>query len=267
MGLQSRPQHIDLTTKNTRGFMEIIDTPETSKEIELEHSHQMDQIFGAMAAAQGAMSAAAKDSTNPFFNSKYADLSSVWNACRDSLSKNNICVIQTTKAHDDRLHLVTLLGHSSGQWIKGTIEIKVRIPESEVDKYGKLKKINELQLLGSYFTYLRRYCLSAMVGVAPDEDDDGNKGQRKEPVVETLAHQEPWKLEAKLLSKKKIDEALAKFPDREMVDEYLTYLVKSFDLTYKEWVYKMVEKTDDFNKNFVEWEQKNRSALSKEKSA
>lgn len=153
--------------------------PEISKEIELEHSQQMDQLFGAMATAQGAMSAAAKDSNNPFFNSKYADLSSVWNACREALSKNNICVIQTTKSENDRLHLVTLLGHSSGQWIKGTIEIKVKIVEGELDKYGKIKKVNELQLLGSYFTYLRRYCLSAMVGVAPDEDDDGNKGQKK----------------------------------------------------------------------------------------
>ena len=30
------------------------------------------------------------------------------------------------------------------------------------------------QELGSWITYGRRYCLGAVVGVAPDEDDDGN---------------------------------------------------------------------------------------------
>jgi hypothetical protein len=235
-------------------------------------SKELGELFGALAKAQGAMSAAAKDSTNPFFNSKYADLSSVWNACREATSQNGLCVVQTTGTENNELCLITTLGHSSGQWVRSSIPIKVKIPEPpEVDKYGKTKKVNELQLLGSYFTYLRRYTLSAIVGVAPDEDDDGNKGQKKEisnPIPEAgIAYAEPWKLEAKLLSKGKIEEALSAYPDKQLVEEYLTFLVKNYELTYKEWIYKMIDKPKDFSKNMLEWELKNRSALNLEKSA
>lgn len=230
-------------------------------------SKDLGELFSALAKAQGAMSAASKDSTNPFFNSKYADLSSVWNACREATSQNGLCIVQTTATEYNELCLITTLGHSSGQWIRSSIPIKVKTPEPELN--GKPKKVNELQLLGSYFTYLRRYALSAIVGVAPDEDDDGNKGQKKEinPPESAIAHMEAWKLEAKLLSKAKIDEALNSFPDRQLVEDYLNFLLKSYDLTYKEWVYKMINKPEDFSKNLANWEQKNRSALPEEKSA
>ena len=140
-------------------------------------SENIDALMGALAKAQGDISAAAKDSSNPFYNAKYADLNSVWNACRDSLSKNGLAVIQTMNQNDDGAFvLTTTLGHSSGQWIKSYLPIKYDESATEIDKYGKEKKANPLQKLGSCLTYLRRYALAAIVGVAPDEDDDGNSG-------------------------------------------------------------------------------------------
>lgn len=140
-------------------------------------SQEINELMAALAKAQGEMSAAAKDSSNPYYNSKYADLNSVWNACRDALSKHGLAVVQTMQNKDGQMVLETTLGHSSGQWMKSYLPINLSKSEDvELDKYGKPKKKNELHLLGSALTYLRRYSLAAIVGVAPDEDDDGNSG-------------------------------------------------------------------------------------------
>lgn len=128
-------------------------------------SEQLNELLTALAKAQGEICSASKDSNNPFYKSKYADLNSVWNACREPLSKNGLSVIQTinhTETGD--IFLVTMLGHASGQWVKSFIPLKVN-----------QGKGNPLHDLGSCITYLRRYALAALVGVAPD-DDDGNSG-------------------------------------------------------------------------------------------
>lgn len=166
----------------------------------INQSEQIDQFFTAMAKAQGAMTAASKDSKNPFFNSKYADLASVWSACREALSSNGICALQTTYVNDQKeLYLKTTLGHSSGQWISS--EIKLDVPAAgttEVDKYGKEKKINVMQVLGSILTYQKRYQLCSIVGVAPAEDDDGNAARDYQI--------EPTKPIIKMASPKQIEE-------------------------------------------------------------
>ncbi len=134
----------------------------------MNQSPQLDQLFTALAKAQGEMSAAAKDCANPFFKSRYADLSSVWTACREPLSKNGLSVLQIVQSSDlgDVLH--TTLGHSSGQYMTSTMPIRIKTD-------GK----NDIQALGSTITYLRRYALSAIVGVAPDDDNDGNGSSYK----------------------------------------------------------------------------------------
>jgi len=162
------------------------------------HSNDINELITALSKAQGEMSAAAKDSNNPFFGSKYADLSSVWNACRDALSQHGLAVIQTmNKADDGEMYLATTLGHASGQWMRSYLPIKIKVPENaETDKWGKPKKVNELQLLGSCLTYLRRYALAAIVGVAPDEDDDGNSamGYQAPKKYEKAKKEEPISL-------------------------------------------------------------------------
>ncbi len=143
----------------------------------MNQSPQLDQLFTALAKAQGEMSAAAKDCSNPFFKSRYADLSSVWTACREPLSKNGLSVLQIVQSSEvgDVLH--TTLGHSSGQYMTSTMPIRIKTEG---------KGANELQALGAAITYLRRFALSAIVGVAPDDDNDANgvneyKAQPKTP--------------------------------------------------------------------------------------
>lgn len=117
------------------------------------------QLAAALSKAQGAIKAAAKDNTNPHFKSKYADLASVWDACREPLAKNELAVIQLPSVSDGQVHVVTLLTHSSGEWISETLDFSLASDTP--------------QAIGSTITYGRRYGLSAMVGVAPDDDDDG----------------------------------------------------------------------------------------------
>ena len=138
-------------------------------------SESIGALAAALAKAQGIMLGAAKDAANPFFKSSYADLASVWAACRAPLAANGLSVIQTTGIDaDGRAQLITTLAHSSGEWISGHYPVR---PVKD-DPQG----------LGSAITYARRYALSAMVGIAPEDDDaeaamDRNAKPASKPVA------------------------------------------------------------------------------------
>lgn len=120
-------------------------------------SESINEIAAALAKAQGEMGGALKESANPFFKSKYADLSSVWDACRGPLSKHGLAVIQSPSAEGVAVSIETLLTHTSGQWMRGIVTVNA--------------KDESPQAVGSAITYLRRYALQSFVGVAPEDDD------------------------------------------------------------------------------------------------
>jgi len=120
------------------------------------------ELAQALAKAQGTMKAAKKTESNPFFKSKYTDLAGVWDSIRDVLSSNGLSVVQTTDydaTNNNSVIVSTVLMHSSGQWIEGV----TKMPLVKMDP----------QAVGSAITYARRYALAAIVGVASEEDDDG----------------------------------------------------------------------------------------------
>lgn len=125
-------------------------------------STSLGALAGALAKAQAKIKSATKDATNPHFGSRYADLASVWEACREALTEHGLAVVQLPVGEGDRVGLTTTLLHASGEWMSSTV---YTTPE----RRGP-------QALGSVLTYLRRYSLAAMVGVAPD-DDDGNAAE------------------------------------------------------------------------------------------
>jgi len=125
----------------------------------MEMSSEINEIALALSKAQGMIEGAKKSSANPFFKSKYADLAEVWDACREPLASNGLSVVQSPSVKEGYVSISTLLMHESGQWIKDQLEMKL------LD--------DKPQTVGSLITYGRRYSLSAMVGVSP-EDDDGN---------------------------------------------------------------------------------------------
>ena len=121
-------------------------------------SESVKELNTALAKAQGELFAAKKDSINPHFKSKYADLASVWEACREALSSNGLSVTQMpAEFQNNVMTLVTRLSHSSGEWIEQTMTC----PVSKPDPQG----------IGSCLSYMRRYALSAAVGVYQDDDD------------------------------------------------------------------------------------------------
>jgi hypothetical protein len=131
-------------------------------------SDNINELATALAKAQGAMRFAIKDANNPFFKSKYADLSSVVEAIRDALSTNGLSYMQhLAPSEKHEVCVETIILHSSGQWIScGTLTV----PVSKHDAQG----------FGSALTYARRYSLSAAVGVVAD-DDDGNAAAQAAP--------------------------------------------------------------------------------------
>jgi len=133
--------------------------------LDFETSAETDKLDDALAKAQGEILVAAKDKKNPGFKrgnteSTYADIASIWKACRVALSNNGIAVTQwPLHSTDNRLHIVTRLAHA-GQWMRG----RLSIPVVKADPQG----------YGSAITYAKRFGLAAAVGVvAEDEDDDG----------------------------------------------------------------------------------------------
>lgn len=126
-------------------------------------------IFAALAAAQMEMGPALKDSANPAFRSKYADLASVMQACMGALNKHGICVMQPTGEDEAGRYVKTILAHTSGETVECRVPLIV----------GK----NDMQGYGSAVTYARRYGLMSMAGIAP-EDDDGNAAAKSPPVVD-----------------------------------------------------------------------------------
>ena len=134
-------------------------------------------LAAALAKAQGQMKGAVKDSANPFFKSKYADLASVVEAIRVAFASNGLSYIQTVEPSDkDEVRVETTILHSSGEWIACGV---LSLPVSKSDAQG----------YGSALTYARRYSLSAATGVAP-EDDDGNAASASTPkkVMDCRAH-------------------------------------------------------------------------------
>ena len=130
----------------------------------MQHSPTIGALAAALAKAQKHIKGALKDSTNPFYKSSYADLASVQDAIRDPLSDNELAVVQGASSEAARVTVTTLIAHSSGEWISSALSATA--------------KDESPQSLGSCVSYLRRYGISSLVGVA-QVDDDGESAQHR----------------------------------------------------------------------------------------
>lgn len=119
-------------------------------------SESIKNIASAIVNVQREIKKALKDSENPHFRSKFANLESVWEACREQLAAYEIAVIQPFSTENGGC-LDTVLLHSSGEWIMGTQIL------------NEIKR--DPQATGSATTYARRYGLSAMLGIIQTDDD------------------------------------------------------------------------------------------------
>jgi hypothetical protein len=151
-------------------------------------SESIKGIAAALAAAQAEMGRVLKDKTarvtmkaGGAYSFDYADLATVLDVVKPALSKHGIAIVQAASLDAGQVVLETRLAHSSGEWIESSLAVK---PEDTAP-----------QKIGSAITYARRYALSCMVGVASEEDDDGNAAegneartvQRPRPPAQTTA--------------------------------------------------------------------------------
>lgn len=136
----------------------------------IETSEQIADLIGSLVKAQAAMETIRKEKTNPAFKSKYADLAAVLAAVTPALNENDVYLTQPVSNGDDgSISVTTILWHKSGQYMRSHLTMR--------------PMQNTPQALGSAATYCRRYSLLGMLGVAPDDDDDGEAamGRGKAP--------------------------------------------------------------------------------------
>lgn len=128
----------------------------------MSQSEKLAELAKALAKAQSEMAAALKSSENPHFRSKYADLSAVFDACKEALNKNGFAIVQRVENDPNGACVETMLLHSSGEFVSS----KCWLPVGQ----------KTAQAYGSALTYARRYGLSSLAGVYADDgsDDDGN---------------------------------------------------------------------------------------------
>lgn len=204
-------------------------------------SQEITELAKALSKCQGNIQGAVKNEKNPFFKSSYADLSSVWEACRYHLSSNGLSVVQVPTEIEGKICLVTRLCHDSGQWIEG----KFPLPQGKGDA----------QSMGSAISYLRRYALASMVGICQVDDD-----------AEAAMNREPKEMAADEV-RKKFKEVTLDFPDSD-IRRYLEYATsksgKNEIFFMKRWIQSPEAGIDFFNRALKDL---NFSELSEEKAS
>lgn len=130
----------------------------------MDKSDSIKELATALNKAQDEMGGAVKGAANPFFKSKYADLSAVVQAIKEPFATNGLSYSQFPISKDGLVGVETILMHKSGEFISSELLL------------SPTKK--DPQAAGSAITYARRYALQALAGI-PSEDDDGNKASAK----------------------------------------------------------------------------------------
>lgn len=130
-------------------------------------SEQINELADALASAQGEFpsvernrSVSVRMKTGGEYEFEYATLDNIIKSVRPAMSKHGLAFTQMVVGSD----VVTTIMHKSGQWISSSIPMKFG------DGTGP-------QAFGSAITYAKRYSLSAMLGIAPDDDDDVNAAE------------------------------------------------------------------------------------------
>ena len=123
------------------------------------------KIICALIKIQSEVTNISKDTQG--FGYKYAKLDSVLDMLRPIFNKHGVLIWQDVSSEDgEMVRITTSFIHESGE--KKEQVISYPIPA--------LAKMNSMQNLGSAISYLRRYCLMTMIGIAGTEDDDGKAG-------------------------------------------------------------------------------------------
>lgn len=133
------------------------------------HSPTLGELAADLAKVQAEMSFAEANATNPFFKSKYTNMSGYIKTSRAPLTKYGFAITQFIvpifDSRGDTIQfagnaLQTMLIHRSGEFLMSKVILR---PTKD-----------DIQSLGSYLTYMKRYMYASIIGVVSgEEDDDG----------------------------------------------------------------------------------------------
>jgi hypothetical protein len=142
-----------------------------------EQARKVSKIAAALAKAQGQIPAPPKTKTvdyqpekGPRVYYKYADLADVIAAYKAALSQNEIMVTHRLNYGSKGYGMTTEIVHSSGEFLATWYPLP-----------DPANRETRPQAFGSALTYARRYSISALLGIASDEDDDGASAPPRKP--------------------------------------------------------------------------------------
>lgn len=131
---------------------DLITIGDAEAELFFDHTDHLGKLFTALAEAQKDMPEAPKSAWNDFKGYKYADLTDVVHASRH-IAKHGLSITQWPVGKN---RLITILGHSSGEWIRGDMRM--------------IPKNFDPQEIGKIVSYMRRYVISAIVNIANQDE-------------------------------------------------------------------------------------------------
>ncbi len=176
------------------------------------HPSDIKELAAALNEFQAELVTVGKGASNPFFKSKYADLSSIMLAAQPVLTKHGLSVMQLPDNLDGHPALTTIVMHASGQSIQATVPLIL----AKEDPQG----------VGSAITYARRYGYAAALQIVIDEDDDGNRASKSGQTYYQYGQALPTPTLAQ--QRKKIMEHLAK--QGISVEKAPAYLAETYDV-------------------------------------
>ena len=128
----------------------------------------MKNLFKSLAAFQQEIKVIHKGTSGYANQYKFADLPKIFESINPLMQKHGLGFTQMINSHEGQNYLVTIVFHcESGE----QIESSTIIPNVQ------LAKMNEHQCFGSGITYYRRYCLSSILGLVTDVDNDASGKQ------------------------------------------------------------------------------------------
>lgn len=127
----------------------------------MKQSENITELLSALTEIQSELVPMAKSSQG--YGYKYTDLDTITQAIKPILHKHNVGYLQSVGSENGVATLTTRV-FSKGEWLEDTAVLPII---SSV-------KNNAAQTLGMSITYMRRYMLSAMLGITSDEDIDAS---------------------------------------------------------------------------------------------
>lgn len=131
-------------------------------------SEKVDLLSEAFVRFQSTITDAIKDKQG--YGYVYADLHQVLNIVRPKLSLYDLSLLQCVSGHDNMISVESILLHKSGQFISSKVDMPIE----------QQRGMSIVQSAGTLISYLRRYCMMSLLGLA-SHDNDGHIEKDESP--------------------------------------------------------------------------------------